>query len=338
VSQKLCPNGHGYYAESIDLCVECGAPLRADQASRVVAQRFRLDRVIGLGGTRSTVWEGVDLRTTRPVAVKLLPEPTGVELMRFLRGAYIAAEIEHPNVARVYEYGEYGEDEASADGGGLYLVMERLSGATLDRLLRRGALPYPRAIEIAEQLLSALSHLHDNRGVHRDVKPSNIFITPDEIDDSWRARLFDFDLAMRVEDVTTTELYGDELRAVPNRMVCGTPAYMAPEQIVGYPLDGRADQYAVGVTLFKMLTGTLPFAETDRQQLYKAHIEKSPPAMVAPLGRPPIPPRLAAIVHRSLAKRRSERFKDATAMLQALRQLSTGGAVEVAAPRFAAAR
>ncbi|TNF38117.1 MAG: serine/threonine protein kinase [Deltaproteobacteria bacterium] len=321
MSRKMCPNGHGYYAESVDLCVECGRPLREAEVARVVAQRYRLDRIIGHGGTRSTVWEGVDLRTTRPVAVKILPAPAGVELMRFMRGAFIAAEIDHPNVARVYEYGEYGEGDEVGEGG-LYLVMERLTGATLDRVLRRGALPWPRAVSIAEQLLCALCVLHGNRGVHRDIKPSNIFVTPDEIDDSWRARLFDFDLAIRVEDVTTAELYGDELRIVPNRMVCGTPAYMAPEQIVGYPLDGRADLYAVAVTLYRMLTGRLPFSAEDRQELYRSHIEDAPPPPVAPPGRPELPPGLVSIVLRALSKRRSDRFKSAREMRMALRVLA----------------
>lgn len=335
MSRKLCPNGHGYFSPSADLCSECGAELQDDHGDRVIAQRFRLDRVIGLGGTRSTVLEGVDLRTTRPVAVKLLPDPSGVELMRFLRGAYIAAELEHPNVAQVYEYGEYGEDDA--DGGGLYLVMERLTGATLDRVLRKGALPWRRAVSVAEQILSALDALHANRGVHRDVKPGNVFVTPDELDDSWRVRLFDFDLAMRVEDITTTELYGDELLAVPNTPVCGTPPYMAPEQIIGHPLDGRADIYGVGVTLYRMLSGCLPFADTDRQLLYRAHLERTPPPLEAPAGRPRVPAALVAVVMRALAKRRSERFKFASEMLRALRAVRLEHREEATAPPAARA-
>jgi len=335
VSRKLCPNGHGYYSTSADICSECGAALQSDHGERVIAHRYRLDRVIGLGGTRSTVWEGVDLRTTRPVAVKLLPDPTGVELMRFMRGAFIAAELDHENVAQVYEYGEYGEDEPE---GGLFLVMERLTGATLDRVLRKGAIPWRRAVSVAEQMLSALDALHANRGVHRDIKPGNVFVTPDELDDSWRVRIFDFDLAMRVEDVTTSEFYGDELRAVPSTPVCGTPPYMAPEQIIGYPLDGRADVYAVGVTLYRMLSGCLPFADSDRQLLYRAHLERTPPPLAAPGGRPELPSALVAVVMRALSKRRSERFKFASDMRRALRavQLEHREAATPAPAAFAA--
>ena len=318
MTRKLCPQGHGSFSDSADLCISCGAPLIVDQGARVIAQRFRLDRIIGLGGTRSTVWEGLDLRTTRQVAVKLLPEPTGVELTRFMRGAYIFAELDHPNIARVYEYGEYGD---AGQGGGLYLVMERLEGATLDRVLRKGPLTYARALSLAEQLLDALGAIHDLRAVHRDIKPGNLFVTPDEIDGRWRVRLFDFDLATRYEDLTTTELYGDVLRAPESASICGTPEYMAPEQILGQPVDGRADLYAAGMTLYRMLAGRPAFGGPERRDVYRAQLRDPLPPLPAIPGRPPLPHGLDAVLAQATAKRPVDRFVRARDFRMALRGL-----------------
>ena len=176
----------------------------------------------------------------RKVALKTLKRRDRSSRRRFLREARAAARISHPNVCPIFEVGE--------EGGWPFLAMELLPGETLAARLRREPLSPAEALDVAEDLLAALGALHDAGVVHRDLKPSNIFLTPHG------AKLLDFGLAR--------ELPGDVARALATAtdltrpgLIVGTPGYMAPEQILGHPVDARADLFAAGAVLYEALTG-----------------------------------------------------------------------------------
>ncbi len=244
----------------------------------------------------SEVRVGEDLLLDRPVAVKLLRRDLAEQpamRRRFADEARAAARLSHPNVVAIHDTGEH--------GGVPYIVMEYLPGRSLADELADGPLEQGRACELAMQVLAALDAAHREGVVHRDVKPSNVLLTPDGI-----AKVADFGIAKVAEsdDATTTGT------------LFGTPGYLAPERVAGEPATPRSDIYAVGVVLYEALTGTKPFVgDTPLAVMNAIHLGE--PQRLSVL-RPDLDPSIVAAVECAMNKDVEARFRSAAAMIQAL--------------------
>ncbi len=224
-----------------------------------MAGRYRLDEVIGRGGM-STVYRGTDLALDRVVAVKVALDPLAEEnpvyVARFKREARAAAAINHPGVVTVYD--------AGADGPTRYIVMEYVEGKSLSDLLReQRPLEPARAASIAEQIADTLVAAHAAGIVHRDIKPGNIMVGPDD-----RVKVLDFGIARTADAVTLTQ----------TASVLGTAPYMSPEQAMGNPADARSDIYSLGCVLYEMLTGQPPFMADLPAAVMHQHVRVPPKA------------------------------------------------------------
>ena len=214
-----------------------------------------------------------------------------------MREARALATVNHPNVCQIYEIGEH--------CGEPFIAMELLEGESLASRLGRGPLALGEAIQTAVSVLAALETLHRRNIVHRDVKPSNVFITP------YGVKLLDFGLA-RQFDVSGAET---RLGLTAVGSVLGTPNYMAPEQLMGEPVDGRTDLFAVGVLLFEIIAGKRPFAGESPVVVLHAILHESPPSLVGPQGVSAVDP----VVRRALANMPANRYATAEEMARELR-------------------
>ena len=249
--------------------------------ARALSPDFALDREIGRGGM-GVVYQGVDVRLERRVAIKVLPEVFGDVpdvRERFLREARTAAKLSHQNIVPIYR--------ADESGGVVFIVMALVDGESLaERLAVRGALPARELVPLLRDVAAALDHAHAHGVVHRDVKPENILIERA----SGRAMVTDFGIA-RVAEAKPLTATGQ---------VLGTVHYMSPEQVSGETVDGRSDLYSLGVVAFRALTGRLPFDNESASAVLVAHVVKAPPKVrdVAPDA----PLALAELIDRCLAK------------------------------------
>lgn len=266
----------------------------ASLTGRMFGHYHTLER-IGRGGM-ATVYRALDRKTDRELAVKFIsPAVAETEefLHRFRREVKVVARMSHPHILPVLDYGE--------QDGYAYLVMPLLSLGSLNDRLRRGPVSLPEGGRVLDQVAGALDYAHRLGIIHRDVKPSNILLDPDG-----NALLADFGLARPVS--TSRNLTGSA--------VVGTPAYMAPEQIQGGPVDGRCDQYALGVVLFQLATGSLPFkADTPMGYLLK-HVNEQFPS--ARRRNAKVPETIDRVIRRATAKDPDQRFESITAMNEAL--------------------
>jgi hypothetical protein len=265
---------------------------------QTIAQRYRVDALIGVGGMGS-VLRCHHLGLGRDIAVKVLhPERSAQpeSSARFTREARSASRLDHPNCVRVLDFGEWQPrpDLPAAK----YLAMELVDGEELGRLLRE-PLPLRTAVEYAGQILDGLGHAHARGIVHRDLKPENIIVTRPGSKDEL-LKLVDFGIAKIVGGE------GLDARMTHTGRVFGTPHYMSPEQVTGSDTDGRSDLYAVGVLLWQMITGKLPFESEDPTVLMGKHLYGELPEL--PAG---VPPTLVAIVGRLLAKEPEDRYQSA---------------------------
>jgi len=273
-----------------------------------------LDRV-GEGGM-GTVYRAEDTRTGTPVAVKVLDEARTRDpqiLSRFRREARIEAALRHPNIAAFHDF-----DEAVIAGAGggprrrvVFLVIEWVAGEDLTAALQRKERFGPaRLVEVARQVTAALEVAHAAGVVHRDLKPSNIRLTPDGT-----VKVLDFGLAKILE---SADLHRDHPPTFQTSIgsLLGTAPYMAPEQLFGRGVDTRTDLFALGVVLYQMATGEVPFSGRNIVEVLQAVSSKTP----VPPSRldPGLPPQLDALILRLLAKEPSGRFPSATAVREAL--------------------
>ncbi|HKT39682.1 MAG TPA: protein kinase [Ktedonobacterales bacterium] len=283
-----------------------------------LADRYRILARVGLGGT-AVVYRCIDMHTERIVAVKvlrtngpLIPEAAS----RFRREARLASTLSHRHIVRLLDYGytiplPIGGRVTWEDDSGQpvpYLAMEYVFGATLKELVRRrGPLPFDWIWRLGAQLCDALSAAHALGVVHRDVKPQNVMIL--DAASELLAKLTDFGIARQVG--------GDLTSLTESGQVLGTPDYLSPEQVLGEPGGPSADLYALGIVLYELLTGRLPFeGETPL-----AAASKRVMAEPAPLEhfREDVPPPLAEVVRLALRRDPGERFADANEFAQALR-------------------
>ena len=254
--------------------------------------RYKIREILGAGGM-GVVFLADDLSLDRRVAIKVLPTELSSDknvVARFRREAKTAASLDHPGIIPVLA--------VESDNGLHYFVMKYVTGQTLEATLRDGPLPIPLAVQVLREAATALAHAHRNGVVHRDVKPANIMLEDE------RVVLTDFGIS-KVE-TTASSSATTAARLTDLGMVVGTPAYMAPEQAVGQPVDGRTDQYALGVVGFEMLAGKVPFDDVTPHAIIQRHISNLPPDLAT--LRPDAPRHVIAAISRALSKSPANRF------------------------------
>jgi len=282
-------------------CLSCGADVSGgdgptstssvdivrERLQRVIEGKYRIERLLGKGGM-GQVFLAHDLTLEREVAIKVLPPDVAQDdqvVRRFQQEAKTAAKLDHPNIIPIYR--------VESEGGLNYFVMKYISGTSLEDLLdKKEPVPVPEIQRILWEAACALGHAHQRGVVHRDVKPANIMF-----DHDGRVMLTDFGISKALQAATGFTATG---------MIIGTPHYMAPEQGKGAPVDGRADQYSLGVVGYRMITAELPFSGDSVHTIIYKHIYEEPP--LASTKRPGIPASLTAAISRALAKEPDQRF------------------------------
>ncbi len=278
--------------------------------SGALAGRYRLLRELGRGGA-AVIYLAEDLKHDRKVALKVLRPDLAATLGpdRFLREIKIAAKLTHPHILPVHDSGE-------AEGF-LYYVMPEVEGESLRERLAGGPMPLPEAVALLHDVFDALHYAHQRGVVHRDIKPGNVMLS------GRHALVTDFGVAKAL----ALAVEGHEVDTAG--LVLGTPAYMAPEQATADPnIDHRADIYAVGVLAYEMLTGRTPFRGASPQAVLTAHVTQDPDHVL--VHRPDLPPELAGLVMKCLAKDPAARWQTADEVVRELdrRVITPSGGLE----------
>jgi serine/threonine protein kinase len=276
--------------------------------------QYHIEGVLGQGGM-GVVYRAHDLKLQRPVALKLLPAGlTGdpERRKRFLLEARAAARISHPAIAQVYDVDEH--------DGTIFIAMELVEGKTVQDVIGSRELDLLGAIDITLQVASGLAKAHDAGIVHRDIKPANVIQTPDG-----HVKILDFGLAKLLDPETTTLAPAggvhdfSTLTQTQIGAVKGTPAYMSPEQVKGVKADARSDLFSLGIVLFEMATGEVPFRRPTPVETMHALAFDDTPSMNS--LRPNLPAELQRIVSKCLKKRPEDRYPDARTLIEDLRVL-----------------
>jgi serine/threonine protein kinase len=280
-----------------------------DRLARTLAGRYEIITLLGRGGM-AVVFLAQDLMLERQVAIKVLPPEMSRDPMlipRFQQEAKTAAKLDHPNIIPIYR--------VESEGGLDYFVMKYVTGRSLEQLLDEGPIAIDLARRVLREAALALGHAHKRKVVHRDVKPANIMLEEDG-----RVVLTDFGISKAAQGASQLTGTGT---------IIGTPHYMAPEQAKGLEVDGRADQYSLGVVGHQILTGKQPFDGSAHSILYK-HVFEPPPAVLN--LRPDVPRDLCAALERALAKEPEQRFATMEDFAKAVAGERRGPATLVSAP------
>jgi serine/threonine-protein kinase len=250
--------------------------------------QYQIIEELGRGGM-AVVYRAYQPSLNRYVAIKVLPPQFTFDeefVQRFRREARSAAALHHPNIVTIYDINE--------QDGLYFIVMEFLEGKTLDRLLAEtGRMPLSRIEHIISQVVDALEHAHQRGLIHRDIKPTNIIVDEQQND---HVTLMDFGLVRAAAGSGLTK----------TGVIVGTPEYMSPEQADGKEVDGRTDVYSLGVVLFKMLTGRVPFSRSTPHAVLIAHMTQEPPSISS--ISPGLPAPVEAVVRKALTKDREKRY------------------------------
>ena len=269
-------------------------------SNKLLAGRYELIEKIGEGGM-AVVYKGKDRLLNRYVAIKILrPEYTKDEqfIESFRRESQAAAGLSHPNIVGVYDVGKEGNIH--------FIVMELIDGKTLSEVIKeKGRLEYKEAINITLQVASALSLAHKNQIIHRDIKPHNILITSTGV-----AKLADFGIAKAVSAATI---------AGGSNKIMGSVHYFSPEQARGAYVDERSDIYSLGIVLFEMLTGKVPFDGDNPVSIALMHINDPMPSLTKEV--PGVPPQLEKIVNKATEKYQSNRYRNVDEMISDLEDI-----------------
>jgi serine/threonine-protein kinase len=310
---RPCPSCQTPLPFDAQFCLRCGVAtptdpgvpprtaatgvVEAGQVKRALADRYRIERVLGEGGM-ATVYLAEDLKHRRKVAVKVMRPELAATLgaERFLREVQIAAQLSHPSILPVHDSGEA--------SGILYYVMPYVDGLTLrERLQDQKQLPVDEVLRLGREISEALAYAHARGIIHRDIKPGNVLLQ------SGHALVADFGIARALEES------GDAL--TKTGLIVGTPQYMAPEQASGErDVDGRADIYAVGAVLYEMLAGEPPFTGPNSRAVVMRSMTEAPRPITS--TRAGLSPAVEAVVLKALAKSPADRYADADAMGRAL--------------------
>ena len=306
---KKCPKCGVEYPDTTTLCPADGVALEKDGDSLVgttLAGKYRVDERLNEGGM-GTVYRGCHVLMDKTVAIKVLRPSLAADekiVARFSREARAASRITHPNALSVTDFGE---DES----GHVFLVMEYLSGKTLKQLIREdGGLPLQRVVDITRQIVDALNAAHSQGVVHRDLKSDNIMLLDTMIGD--HAKVLDFGIAKinEPDGVIDTNL------TAPN-LVIGTPQYMSPEQCAqDSEIDSRSDIYSLGVILYEMLVGHVPFSGDSPTMVMMKHLQEPVPSVLD--ERNDIPPAVGRVVARAMAKLPGNRYQNVVELIEDL--------------------
>ena len=281
----------------------------SERLARTLAGRYEITRLLGRGGM-AVVFLAQDLTLERQVAIKVLPPEMSHDpklIPRFQQEAKTAAKLDHPNIIPIYR--------VESEGGLDYFVMKYVTGRSLEQLLDEGPIPIDVARRVLREAALALGHAHKRKVVHRDVKPANIMLEEDG-----RVVLTDFGISKAAQGASQLTGTGT---------IIGTPHYMAPEQAKGLEVDGRADQYSLGIVGHQILTGKQPFEGSAHSILYKHVFEPPPPVLKL---RPDVPHDLSAALERALAKEPEQRFATMEEFARAVGGDRRGVATQVSAP------
>ncbi len=299
----LCPSCGADTGDSAKTCQRCGAAItRVSDADgyigRVINRKYRVEALIGEGGM-GKVYRATQIDLDKKVVLKVLRQSLLSDqrtVARFQREAKAASRLNHPNSISVLEFGSVDDD------GALFIAMEFVNGKDLHQILsKEWPLPEGRIVRIMSQVLSALADAHSAGVIHRDLKPENIMVEQRRGEPDF-VKVLDFGIA-KIMDST-----GDEGPALTRAgFVCGTPEYMSPEQARGAQLDARSDLYAVGVILYQLTTGLLPFDSDSAVGFATKHLteEPEPPTMKRPEAK--ISPGMERLILRAMAKDPNDR-------------------------------
>ena len=292
-------------------------------AGTIIGDTYRITRLIGIGGM-GAIYEAAHLGVGRRVAVKMMSKELAAHseaLARFRREVKVTTELAHAHIVDVFDFG-------ASPTGEPYLVMEYLDGEDLEQALEReGRMPLRVAVQIVNQVASALAVAHGEGVVHRDLKPGNVFLLRVEGGGVF-VKVVDFGIS-KVLKATTTKL-------TMARAVVGTPEFMAPEQAAGRvdQVDHRSDQWAVACLAWHMLSGRLPFWQPEVHAILEQVISGEPTPLARDLAHC-IPREVDKVLRRALSKRREDRFPTITAFARAFEAAAAGVSVPVPASRAA---
>ncbi|MFT4200261.1 protein kinase domain-containing protein, partial [Gordonia sp. (in: high G+C Gram-positive bacteria)] len=286
------------------------------QQGTVIADRYRLMRLIATGGM-GQVWEGLDTRLNRRVAVKVLKSEYSSDpefINRFRAEAQTTARLNNPGIANVFDYGETPDRNGGQELA--YLVMELVDGEPLNAVISRmGRLPVSNTLDMLEQTGRALQAAHDQGLIHRDVKPGNILITP-----TGQVKITDFGIAKAADSAPVTQ----------TGMVMGTAQYISPEQANGDEATAASDVYSLGIVGYEALTGRRPFLGDGAITIAMKHIRETPPPLPSNL-----PANVRDLIEYALAKDPRQRYANGGEFADAVAAVRDGDPAPV--PRTAAA-
>lgn len=303
MAKKKCPACNQLFAETAVFCPNDGKRLVDEEEAPdkfvglVLDAKYQVERLIGKGGM-GNVYEAKHLHMGLPVAVKILhphlvTDSTAVE--RFRREARSARTVNHPNAISIMDFGVTSDNI-------LYLAMELISGISLQELLKKETvIDSARAVKIMRQVCLAVNAAHEKAIIHRDLKPDNILLL-DHGTESEKVKVIDFSIAKMKES-------GKDPNLTSAGVVVGTPQYISPEQAQGLELDSRSDIYSMGIIIYQMLTGNVPFTGKTSAMLLMQHIQAKPKSIRE--VKPEVPARLEEVVLRALSKQAKDRQQTA---------------------------
>src|SRR5580658_1065405 len=281
------------------------------ETPRIYSGRYELTHLIARGGM-AQVYRAMDRQLERPVALKVLFPELSIDrtfVERFRREAQAAANLSHPNIVPVFDWGE--------DDGSYFIVMEYVEGRPLSAVLRDPQRLPPRQIAtIAAGVAAALAFAHRHGVVHRDVKPGNVLITPDG--------------DVKVTDFGIARAMNTEESLTQTGAVMGTAAYFSPEQAEGKGVDSRSDIYSLGVVLYEMAVGRPPFTGDSPVAVASKHVRDQP--VLPREANPTVPPALEAVIMKAMAKNPDDRYASAEELRADLLRFADGRPVEAAYP------
>jgi serine/threonine-protein kinase len=339
VTSLYCPSCNNPISPGARFCDTCGTSLgTTDEAAadkligKFIDRRYRVETKLGEGGM-GAVYQAEQVAMKRKVALKVLhPHLSADEQLieRFNREAAACSRLNHPNTITVHDFGQ-------TDDGTLYIVMEFVEGKNLADLVETtGAMPWQRAVHIGLQVAQSLADAHEQGIVHRDLKPDNVMLI-ERAAQSDVVKILDFGIAKMAEATED----GDKRKALTKTgMIFGTPQYMSPEQIRGAGVDHRTDIYALGVILYQLVTGDLPFYAENPMGMLTKHLMEPPRPMAQTRPGVQVPSQLEALVFKCLEKDAGYRYQSMNEIVRELSSMANetrpGFAVQGATPAAAA--